>query len=97
MRLGGVGSVSTYLRLLKGVFINRIFVIISDRDKGLLNAVKSELPNASHAMCCQHIAENIHKKFGREYKAPFWQIARAGSDIAFDIAVQALQRDAPTS
>ena len=46
-------------------------------------------------MCCQHIAENIHKKFGRQYKAPFWQIARAGSPRAFDIAVQALQNDAP--
>jgi hypothetical protein len=46
-------------------------------------------------MCCQHIAENIHKKFGVQYKAPFWQIARAGSDRAFDITVQGLQRDAP--
>jgi hypothetical protein len=46
-------------------------------------------------MCCQHIAENIHKRFGIQYKAPLWQIARAGSDRAFDIAVQALQRDAP--
>lgn len=48
-----------------------LYVVISDRDKGLLNAVKSELPGADHAMCCQHIAENIHKRFGREYKAPF--------------------------
>jgi hypothetical protein len=70
-------------------------VIISDRDKGLLNAVKSKLPNVYHAMCCQHIVENIHKKFGKQYKAPFWQIARAGSQRAFDIAVQALQREAP--
>src|ERR1700704_285761 len=46
-------------------------------------------------MCCQHIAENIHKKFGVQYKAPFWQIARAGSEYAFNNAVQALQRDAP--
>jgi hypothetical protein len=46
-------------------------------------------------MCCQHIVENIHKKFGMQYKAPFWQIARAGSEQAFDEAVQALQRDAP--
>jgi hypothetical protein len=46
-------------------------------------------------MCCQHIAENIHKKFGMQYKAPFWQIARAGSERAFNEAVQALQRDAP--
>jgi hypothetical protein len=33
-------------------------------------------------MCCQHIVENIHKKFGMQYKAPFWQIARAGSEHA---------------
>jgi hypothetical protein len=46
-------------------------------------------------MCCHFIAENIHKKFGIHYKAPFWQIARAGSDRAFDITVQALQRDVP--
>jgi hypothetical protein len=46
-------------------------------------------------MCCQHIAENIHKKFGVQYKAPFWQIARAGSEQAFNEAIQALQRDAP--
>jgi hypothetical protein len=46
-------------------------------------------------MCCQHIAENIHKKFGKQYRAPFWQIARAGSQRAFDIAVQALQNEAP--
>jgi MULE transposase domain/SWIM zinc finger len=71
------------------------YVIISDRDKGLLNAVESKLPGAYHAMCCQHIAENVHKKFGREHKAPFWQIARAQSQSAFDTAVQALQRDSP--
>jgi hypothetical protein len=71
------------------------FVIISDRDKGLLNAVETELPSAYHAMCCQHIAENIHKRFGKEYRAPFWQIARAQNKTAFDSAVQALKRDAP--
>jgi hypothetical protein len=70
-------------------------VIISDRDKGLLNAVESKLPGTCHAMCCQHIAENIHKKFGKQYRAPFWQIARAGSQRAFNAAIQALQNEAP--
>jgi hypothetical protein len=46
-------------------------------------------------MCCQHIAENIHKRFGVKYKAPFWQIARAGFKHSFNQAVQDLQRDAP--
>jgi hypothetical protein len=71
------------------------YVIISDRDKGLLNAVKSELPGACHAMCCQHIAENIHKKYGRDHKAIFWQIARAPCESSFNIAIQALRQDAP--
>ena len=30
-----------------------------------------------------------------QYKAPFWQIAHTRTNRAFDIAVQALQRDAP--
>ena len=30
-----------------------------------------------------------------QYKAPFWQIACAGSDTAFNTAVQTLQRDTP--
>ena len=68
---------------------------MSDRDKGLLQAVGSKLPGAYHAMCCQHIAENIHKRFGKDYKARFWQIARASTQSAFDTAIQALQRDAP--
>lgn len=71
------------------------YVIISDRDKGLLSAVESKLLGACHVMCCQHITENIHKKFGRDYKPLFWQIARAQSQSAFNIAVQALQRDSP--
>ena len=71
------------------------FVVISDRDKGLINAVESKLPGASHAMCCQHIAESIHKRFGKEYRSPFWQIARAKSQRSFNTAVQALQTTAP--
>ena len=70
-------------------------VIISDQEKGLLNTVKSKLPGVYYAMCCQHIVENIHKKFGKQYKAPFWRIAQAGSERAFNIAVQALQNKAP--
>jgi len=27
-------------------------------------------------MCCQHITENIHKKFGRQYGLPFGGLYR---------------------
>jgi hypothetical protein len=71
------------------------YVIVSDYNKGLLQAVDSKLPSAYHAMCCQHIAESIHKRSSKNYKARFWQIARVSTQSAFDIAIQAPQRDAP--
>ena len=46
-------------------------------------------------MCCQHIAENIHKKYSKDYKASFWQIARASCENSLNIAIQALQQDSP--
>jgi hypothetical protein len=44
-------------------------------------------------MCCQHIAENIRKKFGRQYKAIFWQITRTADRSIFDSLIETLQRD----
>ena len=34
-------------------------IVISDRDKELINAIKNVLPDATHVHYCQHIAENI--------------------------------------
>jgi zinc finger SWIM domain-containing protein 3 len=34
------------------------FVIISDRDKGLVPATEKVLPDIIHAKCCHHIKEN---------------------------------------
>jgi hypothetical protein len=70
-------------------------LIISDREKGLFNAVKSELPYAYHAMCCQNIAENIHKKIGWQYKAIFWRITRTAHQPTFDSLIETLERDSP--
>jgi hypothetical protein len=84
-----------HLALAFGEFPYPQYVVISDRDKGLLNAVESELPGARHALCCQHLSENVYKRFGKEYKSTFWQIARAQSELAFEGATRALERDAP--
>ena len=40
-------------------FDNEYCVMISDRDKGLKEAIKKRFPNAAVAHCCQHIADNI--------------------------------------
>ena len=43
-------------------------------------------------MYCQYIAENIYKKFGRKYKAIFWQITRIVDQSTFDSLIETLQR-----
>ncbi|XXG77428.1 hypothetical protein AAC387_Pa08g1582 [Persea americana] len=37
--------------------------IVSDRMKGLTNAMKDVLPTARHCYCCRHISQNIQAKF----------------------------------
>ena len=39
------------------------YVIISDRDKGIANAVKKVFPIATPAYYCQHIADSIKRMF----------------------------------
>ena len=38
------------------------FVIISDRDKGLLPTIEKILPNISHTKCCHYIQDNLVSK-----------------------------------
>lgn len=48
-------------------------VIVSDRQKGLLNASENELPLAKHSYCCQHLASNVRKRFKSDEKAEFFK------------------------
>jgi hypothetical protein len=48
--------------------------VMSDRDKGLLNAEKAALPGASHAFCAWHLAENVKRKFGQKARHAFWKL-----------------------
>jgi len=44
--------------------LNRtIAVIISDRQKGIPEAVKACFPQTVHSHCCQHIADNVAKRY----------------------------------
>ncbi|CAA7018440.1 unnamed protein product [Microthlaspi erraticum] len=55
------------------------YVMISDRAKGLLSAVKAELPKAEHRMCVKHIVENLKKNHAKKdlLKMHVWNIARS--------------------
>jgi len=53
------------------------WIAISDRDKGLVNGIKDALGRVHHIHCCQHIADNIYARFGKDCKKLWWPIARA--------------------
>jgi hypothetical protein len=60
-------------------------VCISDRQKGLIPALRKTFPRAAHAHCNQHIAENIRRRFGkRENVLLFWRAARAKTEADFE-------------
>jgi zinc finger SWIM domain-containing protein 3 len=53
-----------FLKNLKESFLNidcERMVVISDRDKGLLEALQEVLPKSYHSNYSQHIADNIQR------------------------------------
>ncbi|KAL0429276.1 UNVERIFIED_CONTAM: hypothetical protein Sradi_0553600 [Sesamum radiatum] len=54
----------------------RGWAFISDRQKGLLEAVSSLAPNAEHRFCLRHMYNNFKAKFkGQQLKKLFWKAA----------------------
>ncbi|KAG8375322.1 hypothetical protein BUALT_Bualt10G0088200 [Buddleja alternifolia] len=52
----------------------RGWTFISDRQKGLIQAVSSVAPNAEHRFCLRHMYNNFKKSFkGEELKRLFWR------------------------
>ncbi|XP_056864674.1 uncharacterized protein LOC108808175 [Raphanus sativus] len=85
-----------FVRLLKedlGLQDGSKFTIISDKQKGLVNAVKNELPEAEHRMCARHILSN----WKRDSKDPelermFWKIAGCYTVGEFEEALEVLKK-----
>jgi hypothetical protein len=56
------------------------FTIMSDKQKGLINAVGKIFPDAEHRFCVRHLYQNFHKKHkGETLKNDLWAIARSTS------------------
>ncbi|KAG7593878.1 Zinc finger SWIM-type [Arabidopsis thaliana x Arabidopsis arenosa] len=55
------------------------FIMLSDRQKGLIKAVSLELPSIEHRMCVQHIYGNLKKNHGSKtrMKPLLWNLAWA--------------------
>ncbi|KAM0861761.1 hypothetical protein ACQ4PT_045688 [Festuca glaucescens] len=60
----------------------RPWTIISDRQKGLINAVNALWPDAAHRFCVRHLHQNFAKHWrGDIFKNKLWQIARATREV----------------
>ena len=66
------------------------YVLISDRDKGLLEADTVLGPEILRAICCKHLCVNFSAVYGRSLEAFFWKAARARTPTAFDGALERL-------
>ncbi|XP_021757092.1 uncharacterized protein LOC110722143 isoform X1 [Chenopodium quinoa] len=71
---------------------------MSDRQKGLIDAFKTTIPNADIRYCCRHIWTNFKGKFpGVVYKEHFWKAARSSTVHHFNIhmaTIKELNEDA---
>ncbi|CAA7031646.1 unnamed protein product [Microthlaspi erraticum] len=58
------------------------FTVISDRQKGLLNAVNEVLPEIEHRMCARHIYGNMKKAHPKKprMKSLFWSVVESFND-----------------
>ena len=80
-----------FLGLVKSAFHESLahhrlpnIVIISDRQKGLLNAVGSVFPSSHHALCVIHLVENVKRMFGSKVSEKIWLIAKSKSIAQYD-------------
>lgn len=81
---------------LNEVFKQPGFVVITDRAKGLLNAVREELPTAHHRFCALHLLGNVPSpSFTEEQRRCYWDIVRSKSTIEFNSYMEMLQDTHP--
>jgi hypothetical protein len=72
------------------------WVIISDQQKGILNAVERCAPNAEHRNCARHVYANWRKKFKKkDYQKKWWMCAKSSSMALFNHARARLAKATP--
>ncbi|XP_076885850.1 uncharacterized protein LOC143535506 [Bidens hawaiensis] len=69
------------------------FAFISDRQKGLIQAVESVFPRAEHRFCCRHIHENLRQTWrGDLCKGLFYRAASATFVPYFNMAMEEIKK-----
>jgi hypothetical protein len=68
-------------------------VVISDPEKGLINALDDVFPRAKHAFCCYHIGANIKNRYGIKMKEMFWKCVYARTKEDFNEKLEAIRAE----
>jgi hypothetical protein len=78
---------------VKAFMLAHNLVVISDRSKGLIGAVKNNLPNAKHRYCALHILGNIRKgnPLTKADITLYWKVVYAASASEFQTAMLTLK------
>src|SRR5579859_163525 len=73
-------------------------VLLSDRQKGLIDGVTAVFPQSTHRYCLRHLEENFHKVFKNvELKRLLWKAARATEKDVYDEALADMVKINPAS
>ncbi|XP_073149031.1 uncharacterized protein [Henckelia pumila] len=65
------------------------WTFVSDRQKGLLEALKDLVPNCEHRFCARHMLQNFKKKFKNpDLVRLFWKAAGTGNKNVFDVVMK---------
>ncbi|KAL2608914.1 hypothetical protein R1flu_027487 [Riccia fluitans] len=70
-------------------------LIVSDRQKGLVDAVAEELPTNEHIHCAHHLQMNIRRHFGAQVSKFFQRLVYATSQARYEEALGILEKDYP--
>ncbi|XP_076942228.1 uncharacterized protein LOC143612040, partial [Bidens hawaiensis] len=69
------------------------FTFVSDRQKGLIEAVESVFPRAERRFCCRNIHENLRQTWrGDLYKGWFYRAASTTSVPYFNMAMEEIKK-----
>lgn len=85
-------SWSWFLQTLKtdlDIVNTRPWTIMSDKQKGLINAVREEFPESEHRFCVRHLWQNFQQLFrGDALKNQLWIIARSSTVVRYERAME---------
>ena len=67
-------------------------ILLSDRQKGLIEVVEKLFPASPHGYCLRHLSENMHKSFKhKDLKSLLWKAARAPTVNEFEGAMKEMR------